>query len=54
MMLPLLLFPISIRLCSEWLRCTTAILTGENSAHFWIVLLLTYDVVVYYCLSGMF
>ena len=24
---------------------STAILTGENSAHFWIVLLLTYDVV---------
>jgi len=24
---------------------TTAILTGENSAHFYIVLLLTYDVV---------
>src|SRR5437667_6919073 len=45
LMLPLLLFPISIPAVLGMVAGTTAILTGENSAHFWIVLLLTYDVV---------
>src|SRR6516225_9487296 len=44
-MLPLLLFPISIPALIAMVAGTTAILTGENSAHFYIVLLLTYDVV---------
>jgi heme exporter protein B len=44
-MLPLLLFPISIPAVIAMVAATTAILTGENSAHFYIVLLLTYDVV---------
>src|SRR4029077_6367875 len=45
LMLPLRLFPISIPAVLGMVAGTTAILTGENSAHFWIVLLLTYDVV---------
>src|SRR5216683_6084739 len=45
LMLPLLLFPMSIPAVLGMVAGTTAILTGENSAHFWIVLLLTYDVV---------
>ena len=44
-MLPLLLFPISIPALLAMVRATTAILTGEESAKFWIVLLLAYDVV---------
>jgi heme exporter protein B len=44
-MLPLLLFPISIPAIIAMVDGTTALLTGEASAHFWIVLLLTYDVV---------
>ena len=44
-MLPLLLFPISIPAVLGMVTGTTAVLTGENSAHFYIVLLLTYDVV---------
>jgi heme exporter protein B len=44
-MLPLLLFPISIPALMGMVQATTAILTGEASARFWIVLLLTYDVV---------
>ena len=44
-MLPLLLFPISIPAVIAMVASTTAILTGEESAHFYIVLLLTYDVV---------
>ena len=44
-MLPLLLFPISIPAVLGMVAGTTSILTGEESAHFWIVLLLTYDVV---------
>src|SRR5882724_8216627 len=44
-MLPLLLFPISIPAVVAMVASTTAILTGEDSAHFYIVLLLTYDVV---------
>src|SRR5579864_9264074 len=44
-MLPLLLFPISIPAVQAMVEATTAILTGETSAKFYIVLLLTYDVV---------
>src|SRR5712675_1806334 len=44
-MLPLLLFPISIPAILAMVQSTTAILNGEDSAHFYIVLLLTYDVV---------
>jgi heme exporter protein B len=44
-MLPLLLFPISIPALLAMVRATTAILTGEESARFWIVLLVAYDVV---------
>ncbi len=44
-MLPLLLFPISIPALLGMVNATTAILTGEESARFWIALLLAYDVV---------
>jgi heme exporter protein B len=44
-MLPLLLFPVSIPALLAMVNATTAILTGELSARFWIVLLATYDVV---------
>ena len=44
-MLPLLLFPISIPALLSMVEATTAILTGETNARFWIVLLATYDVV---------
>ena len=44
-MLPLLLFPISIPAVIAMVNATTVILTGEASSRFWIVLLLTYDVV---------
>src|SRR5229473_5094904 len=44
-MLPLLLFPISIPALLAMVNATTAILTGELSLKFWIVLLTTYDVV---------
>ncbi|MGA9386313.1 MAG: heme ABC transporter permease CcmB, partial [Candidatus Sulfotelmatobacter sp.] len=44
-MLPLLLSPVSIPAVIAMVAGTTSILTGEESAHFWIVLLLTYDVV---------
>ena len=44
-MLPLLLFPISIPALLSMVEATTSILTGETSAKFWIVLLATYDVV---------
>jgi heme exporter protein B len=44
-MLPLLLFPISIPAVIAMVAATTAILTGEDSARFYLVLLLTYDVV---------
>ena len=43
-MLPLLLFPVSIPAVLGMVQATTAILTGENSARSWIMLLLTYDV----------
>src|ERR1700726_271755 len=45
LMLPLLLFPISIPALLGMVTGTTAVLTGEESARFWIALLLTYDVV---------
>jgi heme exporter protein B len=44
-MLPLLLFPISIPALLAMVEATTMILTGEGPARFWIVLLATYDVV---------
>jgi heme exporter protein B len=44
-MLPLLLFPISIPALLAMVRATTAILTGEESTAFWIALLVAYDVV---------
>jgi heme exporter protein B len=44
-MLPLLLFPISLPAIFGMVQATTAILTGESGARFWIVLLVTYDVV---------
>jgi heme exporter protein B len=44
-MLPLLLFPISIPAILAMVNATTAILTGDFSARFWIVLLAAYDVV---------
>jgi len=43
-MLPLLLFPISIPAILGMVQATTAILNGEG-ARFWIVLLATYDLV---------
>ena len=44
-MLPLLLFPISIPALLGMVNATTAVLTGEEPAKFWIALLLAYDVV---------
>jgi heme exporter protein B len=44
-MLPLLLFPISIPAVQSMVEATRIILVGDASARFWIVLLLTYDVV---------
>jgi heme exporter protein B len=43
-MLPLLLFPISIPALLAMVQATTAILGGEG-ARFWIMLLATYDLV---------
>ena len=44
-MLPLLLFPITIPALLAMVKATTAVSSGELSAKFWIVLLTTYDVV---------
>jgi len=44
-MLPLLLFPISIPALLAMVNATTSILTGEGAIKFWVVLLATYDVV---------
>jgi heme exporter protein B len=44
-MLPLILFPISIPALLAMVSATTAILTGEGPARFWVVLLVVYDVV---------
>jgi len=53
-MLPLLLFPISIPAVLGMVAGTTAVLTGDNPAHFYIVLLLTYDVVFTVACLGLF
>src|SRR5205823_9737091 len=44
-MLPLLLFPISVPALLGMVNATTAVLTAEYSARTWIALLLAYDVV---------
>ena len=44
-MLPLLLFPISIPALLAMGRATSAILTGDEGISFWIALLVAYDVV---------
>ncbi|HTA25198.1 MAG TPA: heme exporter protein CcmB [Terriglobales bacterium] len=44
-MLPLLLFPITIPALLAMVEATASILTGEFSGKFWIVLLAVYDVV---------
>src|ERR1700688_1833804 len=44
-MLPLLLFPITIPALLAMVEATSSILTGDFSAKFWIVLLAAYDVV---------
>ena len=44
-MLPLLLFPLSIPALLGMVNATTAVLTGEESARFWMALLVAYDVV---------
>ena len=44
-MLPLLLFPISIPALLSMVEATRLILTGEGSAMFWLQLLGVYDVV---------
>jgi heme exporter protein B len=44
-MLPLLLFPVSVPALLGMVNATTAVLTGEYSARVWIALLLAYDVV---------
>jgi heme exporter protein B len=54
LMLPLLLFPISIPAVLGMVAGTTAVLTGDNPAHFYIVLLLTYDVVFTTAYLGLF
>jgi len=53
-MLPLLLFPISIPAVVGMVAGTTAVLTGESSPHIYIVLLLTYDVVFTTASLGLF
>lgn len=54
LMLPLLLFPISIPAILGMVAGTTAVLMGDNPAHFYIVLLLTYDVVFTTAYLGLF
>jgi heme exporter protein B len=53
-MLPLLLFPISIPAVQAMVEATRIILMGDGSARFWIVLLLTYDVVFTTACLGLF
>jgi heme exporter protein B len=53
-MLPLLLFPISIPAIIAMVEGTTVLLTGESPARFYIVLLLTYDVVFTTACLGLF
>jgi heme exporter protein B len=45
LMLPLLLFPISIPALLAMVNATTIVLTGEGSPRFWISLLAVYDIV---------
>jgi heme exporter protein B len=45
LMLPLLLFPISIPALLAMVNATTIVLTGEDSARMWITLLAVYDIV---------
>jgi len=45
LMLPLLLFPISIPALLAMVNATTLVLTGEDSPRFWISLLAVYDIV---------
>jgi|SRR5579872_1863456 len=54
MMLPLLLFPISIPAVQSMVEATRIILSGDGSPRFWIVLLLTYDVVFTTACLGLF
>jgi heme exporter protein B len=54
LMLPLLLFPISIPAVIAMVESTTIVLTGDGSSRFWIVLLLTYDVVFTTASLGLF
>ncbi len=54
LMLPLLLFPISIPAVLGMVAGTTAVLTADNPAHFYIVLLLTYDLVFTTAYLGLF
>jgi heme exporter protein B len=44
-MLPLVLFPISIPAIIGMVEATTTILTGEGSVQFWLTLLAAYDVI---------
>ena len=44
-MLPVILFPISIPAIQAMVEATHVIFTGEGTIRFWVVLLLTYDVV---------
>ena len=44
-MLPLLLFPLSIPALLGMVNATTAVLAGEGALRFWIALLVAYDVV---------
>ena len=44
-MLPLILFPVSIPALIAMVQATTIILTGEGSPRFWVVLLVVYDLV---------
>jgi heme exporter protein B len=44
-MLPLILFPISIPALLAMVDATTSVLTGESSPDFWMKMLLVYDVV---------
>jgi heme exporter protein B len=44
-MLPLILFPISIPALLAMVDATTSVLTGESTPDFWIKLLLVYDVI---------
>ncbi len=53
-MLPLLLFPVSIPALLAMVTGTTAILTGDDPAKFWIVLLAAYDVVFTIACLGLF